>query len=69
MTKFDVITHDLAIALSDLPASTPNRLAIYIRTLESFATYAVSESHLKNIQSTRADIERVEQIQKDSKNY
>ena len=69
MTRVQLFAHDLARILYELKQNTPNRQAIFARSLESFAAFAVSESHLDNIKSTRADIDRVEQILKDSKTY
>lgn len=69
MSPFQLMTHDLARVLADLPADTPNRIAIFARALEVYAAFSISESRLHAINATRHDFKRVDEIQEESKYY
>jgi hypothetical protein len=68
MTRTDVAIQDIATALCNLPANTPNRQATFVKTLEALLCFAISEYQVDQFVGAQSDLARVDELLQQSKN-
>ena len=69
MTKTEIATQGIATVLCNLPADTPGRHDLFVRAIESLLRHAITERELMRLQSVQSDLQRVGEIQRDSREY